>query len=203
MRKRKTCELTIPSSIKSLEPVATRNSRPVYADNPFLEAFSIKAGPKSITFAAGLQAIDTNGDAVGAAAISTFTTVDREEFIKIYVRNINSIFCLSSAAQKVFSALMLAIQKEAIGVAHVYFSYQKAVDCCHELGMPVFSKPTYTRGMSDLVKANFIADNREGPCWYWLNPNVLFNGDRVAFIENYRIQRKEERLEEKRKQLEK
>lgn len=192
-KKSRISELTIPSSIKCLQPVSTRNSRPVYADNPFLEAFSIKAGPKSVTFATGLTAIDNEGEKVGAAAISTFTTVDREEFIKIYVRNINSLFSLSSAAQKVFATLILAIQREAIGIAHVYFSYQKAVDCCKELKIEPYSKPTYTRGMSDLVKSNFIADNKEGPCWYWINPNVVFNGDRVSFIENYKIRRKEER----------
>lgn len=186
-------ELTLPSSIKSLEPIKTRKGRAVYADNPFLETFSIQIGQKSITFAAGLTAVDQEGEKVNAAAISTFATVDTEEFIKLYVKNINYIFGLSQTAQKVLSPLMYVIQKTAVGVAHVFFSYNESCEACKNLNIKEISRTIYTRGIKELIDAGFLAENSKGISWYWINPNIIFNGDRIRFIQEYRLKRKEQR----------
>ena len=42
------------------------------------------------------------------------------------------------------------------------------------------STATFLRGLAELVKAQIIAKTmRQG--WYFINPNFIFNGDRVAF----------------------
>jgi hypothetical protein len=44
----------------------------------------------------------------------------------------------------------------------------------------VLSYPTFTRGLAELEKAQIIAKTvRAGH--YFINPNCMFNGDRVAF----------------------
>jgi DNA-binding GntR family transcriptional regulator len=42
------------------------------------------------------------------------------------------------------------------------------------------SSATFLRGLAELVKAQIIAKTmRQG--WYFINPNFMFNGDRIAF----------------------
>jgi hypothetical protein len=48
------------------------------------------------------------------------------------------------------------------------------------------SLPTFKRGMSELIKKEFLYESIE-PNIYFLNINYMFNGDRLAFIKEYRI----------------
>ena len=56
------------------------------------------------------------------------------------------------------------------------------------------SEATYTRGMRELIEKDFIAATKvQG--WYWLNPDFVWNGDRLAFVKEYRkIESKEIKL---------
>lgn len=193
---KKTQELVIPSSINCLQPVKTRFGKEAYRDNPFLEAFCLEVRKKSLTVAAGLSIKDKDDNDVSAGAVAMYQVVDRESFLKIYVKNMKAIFELSKTAQRVLYPLMLAIQKQSKDIAHVYFSIQDANDCCAELQEPPLSQPTYSRGLAELIKRQFIAANSRGQGWFWINPNVLFNGDRIRFVKEYRVRREQERLEQ-------
>ena len=47
-------------------------------------------------------------------------------------------------------------------------------------GLKALSRNTFLKGLSELVSNKIIArHNRQG--WYFINPNFIFNGDRVAF----------------------
>ncbi len=189
----KTREITIPSSIKSLKPVSKKHGKDVFLDNPFIESFSVEIRKKSITVAAGLSIADKENNEVKAGAVAMFQEVDTEEFLKIYTQNIKTLFDLSSTAQKILMPLMLEIQKNAKNVAHIYFSLTDAQHNCEQLGLKPVSQPTYNRGINELIEREFIAINAKGSNWYWINPNILFNGDRIRFIQDYRIKRKEEK----------
>jgi uncharacterized protein YceH (UPF0502 family) len=55
------------------------------------------------------------------------------------------------------------------------------------------SQATFWRGLAELVKAQIIAKTmRQGR--YFINPNFVFNGDRVAFTTLIEKQRREEQL---------
>lgn len=192
----KTKEITIPSSIKSLKPVETKHGKDVYLDNPFLESFCVEVRKKSMTIATGLKIKDESDNDVQVGAVAIFREVDTEEFLKIYTQNIKSLFDLSSTAQRILMPLMLEIQKNARNIAHVYFSFSSMQRNCKILNLPVPSKPTFSRAISELIEKQFIAVNAEGQSWYWINPNILFNGDRIRFIQDYRLKRKTERVEE-------
>ena len=197
----KTKEITIPSSIKSLKPIDIKHGKNVYLDNPFLENFCVEVRKKSMTIAAGLKIKDQQDNDVDAGAVAMFKEVDTEEFLKIYTQNVRVLFDLSATAQRVLMPLMLEIQKTARNVAHVYFSCTTSQRNCKALGLPAPSKPTFSRGISELIDKQFIAVNAEGQSWYWINPNILFNGDRIRFIQDYKIKRKEEKHEELPEQL--
>ena len=184
--------LTIPSSAKSIKPVSTKFGRLVFADNPFIENLCIEIRKKGITVAAGLSISDKDSNEIKAAAVATFKDVDTEEFLKIYTQNIRQIFELSLTAQKIIMPLMLEIQRNAKNIAHVYFSLKIAQKNCLELGLKTISQQTFNRGINELIENSFIAMNDIGTNWYWINPNILFNGDRIRFIQNYRIKRNKE-----------
>lgn len=190
----RTKEITIPSSLSSLAPVGQKHGKDVYLDNPFLENFCVEVRKKSMTVAAGLKINDEDNNLVAAGAVAMFKEVDTEEFLKIYTQNVQVLFDLSVTAQRILMPLMLEIQKTAKNVAHVYFSFQKAQKNCKALGLTAPSKPTFSRGISELIDKQFLAVNAEGQSWFWINPNILFNGDRIRFIQDYKIKRKEERF---------
>ena len=47
------------------------------------------------------------------------------------------------------------------------------------------SEATYTRGMRELTEKGFIAATTVQGL-YWLNPSFVWNGDRLAFVKEYR-----------------
>lgn len=192
MNTKKTKEITIPSSLNCISPVSIRHGREVYADNPFLESFAIQIQRKSMTVAAGLSIKDKDNQDVSAGAVAMYKEVDVEEFLKIYVKNIKILFDLSAPAQKTIIPLMHVIQKTAKDIAHIFFSFRDAQQACLDLDLKPISKATYHRGIKDLIDANFLAVHINGPFWYWINPNILFNGDRVRFIQEYKIKRQQE-----------
>jgi hypothetical protein len=45
---------------------------------------------------------------------------------------------------------------------------------------------TYNRGMQELRIKGFIAPSvRQG--WFWVNPNYIYNGDRMRFVQEFRM----------------
>ena len=45
------------------------------------------------------------------------------------------------------------------------------------------SETTYMRGINELIKKDFIAESPRGSGWFYINPDIIFNGDRVRFIQ--------------------
>nr|AKN38154.1 hypothetical protein [Vibrio crassostreae] len=57
------------------------------------------------------------------------------------------------------------------------------------------SAPTFLRGLSELEKSSIIAKNiRKG--WYFINPNFVFSGDRIAFTQIIEKASKKEKEED-------
>jgi DNA-binding IclR family transcriptional regulator len=47
------------------------------------------------------------------------------------------------------------------------------------------SESTFARGIRELIDKKFIAPSTH-VSWYWLNPDFVWNGDRIAFVKEYR-----------------
>lgn len=193
---KRTKEITIPDSARSIEPVAKRRSFDVYRDNPFIRAssgFSIMVRSGMEIIAGGLQITDKEDEEVSAGVIGKVQLVDTEEFIKLYTKNVALLFDLPSAAQKTLVAIFCAVQKTP-GQAEIYLPYHMAQELYEKLGVEkIPSQATFFRGVSYLIKVGFIAASYKGEGWYWTNPALLFNGDRIRFVTEYRQRRKEEK----------
>jgi len=99
--------------------------------------------------------------------------------VKLFVRGVKALKELTGAGTKVFEVLYLRVQ-ENIGKDQVYMAFA-AVD----QALTPMSNPTYDRGMRELIEKGFIAATpMQGV--FWLNPSFVWNGDRLAFVKEYR-----------------
>lgn len=105
--------------------------------------------------------------------------VDSTKFVKLFVQGVKALKELTGAGTKVFEVLYLKVQ-ENIGKDQIFMAFG-AVD----QGSTPMSQSTYKRGLSELIEKGFLAATTiQG--WYWLNPSFVWNGDRLAFVKEYR-----------------
>ena len=160
-----------------------------FNSNPFLNELEVKSKRKTVRVNASLGRDDniiinqSSGEVIGAYThISTFKEVDQSEFVKLFSANIALTFDLTSTGIKALNVLIYAVQKQAIErdvVALDKFVLKEFLSLNGFEEMKL-SQPTFTRGLSELVKCQIIArHSRQG--FFFINPSFVFNGDRIAF----------------------
>jgi len=105
--------------------------------------------------------------------------VDGTKFIKLFVNGVKALAELSNSGARVFELLYIEMQNN-IGKDQVYLSFT-AVDG----NTTNISRATFKRGMAELIDKKFIAA-MPAVGWYWVNPDFIWNGDRLAFVKEYR-----------------
>jgi hypothetical protein len=157
----------------------TRRGLKVYEESPFMTTITTKT--KRITNNRGDMMIVSKEDGEIVSQVSGFwesKEVDSSQFVKLYLAGVRQFAELTNAGTKIFALLYDEMQKN-IGKDKVYLSFTNV-----DIGITKISQATFTRGMRELIEKRFIA-----PCpaigWYWLNPDFIFNGDRLAFYKEY------------------
>jgi hypothetical protein len=156
-----------------------------YEENPFIEDMVVPIKGRQVYLSRlgrddNVLVNQATGEIQGTH-ITTFKQVDSEHFIKLFTANIALTFELGAAGIKAFGVLGWILQDKSISKdivpldKFVLDDFLKSQD--KKLAL---SHPTFTRGLVELEKAKIIAKHvRQG--WYFINPNFVFNGDRVAF----------------------
>lgn len=116
--------------------------------------------------------------------VTTYKQVDGEQFVKLFTANIALTFDLTSAGIKTFGVLLWSVQHKALAKDEVCldtYTREAFIDFHKEQKKQMkISQPTFGRGLAELTKAQIIAKTlRKGI--YFINPNFVFNGDRIAF----------------------
>jgi len=157
----------------------TRRGLTVYTRNPFVVGGMVKSKTKRLLNKKGdMMVMGSTGETV--APIAGFwqaQEVDATKFVKLYINGVKAFKELSNAGTRVFEVLYLEVQKN-IGQDRVYLSFTTLDE---ELKL---SQATFTRGMRELIDKGFVAPT-EAVAWYWLNPDFMWNGDRLAFVKTY------------------
>ncbi len=122
----------------------------------------------------------STGEIMAPAGFWQAQEVDKTQFVKLYVNGVKAFKDLSGAGTKVFELLYIAVQKFP-GKDSVYLSFH-AID----QNMYRMSESTFHRGMRELTEKGFIAETM-APNLYFLNPDYLWNGDRLAFVKEFRL----------------
>lgn len=157
-----------------------------HAQNPFLEKAiqAVEGGVvKKYKSASGydkravLQAVDPKtGEVLGNTSFIRQIEVDEEKFAKLYLSNFSSFFDLKSSSIRVFGYILNQLEP---GKDMVIFFME---DCMSYTKYKT-PKPIY-EGLSYLIASEIIARGR-GDNIYFINPLIVFNGNRVTFAKSY------------------
>lgn len=157
----------------------TRRGVAVYDANPFMVEMTTKT--RRVTNKRGdMMLVSNEGELVSqVAGFWEAEEVDSTKFVKLFVKGVKALKELTGAGTKVFEVLYIRVQ-ENIGKDQVFMAFA-AVD----QALTPMSEATYARGMRELVAKGFIAATpMQG--MFWLNPSFVWNGDRLAFVKEYR-----------------
>lgn len=163
-----------------------------YETNPFVENMLIPVGSKSVQIStigkdSNILVNQHTGEVAGTHVVAR-KKVDTEKFIKTFADYMAFTFDLTRAGNKALRVVMWAMKEQAMKKDVVVldkFTLKEFLDSygfseIDGKGSPSLSYPTFTRGLSELEKAKIIAKTvRAGT--YFINPNCMFNGDRIAF----------------------
>lgn len=116
--------------------------------------------------------------------------VDKTQFVKLYVDGVSAIEGLSSSGKKVFKILYLAIRdnKDTDTILMSFDIFDKDV--------VKISRTTYFKGMKELADKKFIAETMIQN-YYFINPDYMFNGDRLTFMKTYYLKDKKKTVNNK------
>ena len=163
--------------------MATKTTR--HHVNPFLENLLIPVGNKQIQLStlgkdSNILVNQISGEITGTHVVAT-KPVDKEKFVKTFADYMAFTFDLTKAGNKALRVVMWAMKEQAVSKDVVVLdkhTHKAFIDDHND--MLVLSYPTLTRGLGELEKAQIIAKTI-GVGHYFINPNCMFNGDRIAF----------------------
>ena len=160
-----------------------------YKENPFLEGMVVPVKGKQVRLSRlGRDdniLVNQNTGEVQGTHVTTYKRVDSEQFVKLFTANIGLTFELSSAGIKAFGVLVWSVQNSTLSKDEVDLDtlvLEAFLQCQVSASkQPLrLSLATFKRGLNELEKAKIIAKTmRQGR--YFINPNFVFNGDRIAF----------------------
>lgn len=150
-----------------------------YENNPFLKDLEFKVSDKNSIFTLDKKDFvdPETGEIVNARMVKR-TTVDKEQFIKIFSNMVGHILELNSPGTKVFGFLLWVLQNSKPGVDKVRLD-NMMLDEFSKTYEFVISRTVLTRGIQALEDRRVIAKTASMG-YYWINPAMIFNGDRVA-----------------------
>jgi len=159
--------------------VKTRATK--YETNPYMETSDpiVKSKTKRITNNQGNYMVknDTGEVVASIAGFWQAEEVDSTQFLKLYVNGVKAFSDLSTKGTKVFELMYYEMQKNQ-GKDKIYLNFN-AVDPHIKI-----AKTTFYDGIAELVEKKFLAPTTF-PHWFWVNPDYIWNGDRLSFVKTY------------------
>jgi hypothetical protein len=168
-----------------IEKIDRRLSAVKHKKNPFLAETiaEVDLGTKTMTFGTGSRVADQEtGECLGEAAFKQTRVVDKSQFLMMYMGLQSAFWQLSQRAQKVLRVIFHQAQsKNTIGKDEIYLSWEVAEEIFIAEEIKI-SRATYFRGLGELVEKRIVAESTRTNIVY-LNPTLIFNGNRATFIQ--------------------
>ena len=123
-----------------------------------------------------LQAVNSEGEVIGHTSFIQQIEVDEQKFTKLYLSEFSAFFDLNQSAIKVFGYIMTVLQPKKDQFIFIL------EDCMEYTGYK--GHKSIHDGLAELLKAKIIARGSK-EIFYFINPMVAFNGDRVTFAKTY------------------
>ena len=159
--------------------------------NPFLMDLTIPVGGKPVSIGNLEKTIGKNnevsiidkvsGEDLGTS-VSVFRKVDKEQFVKIFSKNIGHMLNLTAAGNKAIVMVIWTVQN-GINKDKVTLDKYQLEHFLNYHKTTKMSTQTLLRGLRELVNNKILA-MAERPGEYWINPDFCFSGNRITFIES-------------------
>lgn len=154
-----------------------------HKENPFIEDLNVSVRTKQIKVSKlgkdNNVLVDRETGEEQGTFVGTFKRVDDENFLKLFTANIALTFELKAAGIKAFNVVCWMMQRKAIDRDLITIDKYTLEDFNEEHNKKL-SRAVLYRGIDDLIENQIIARARkEGD--YFINPNFMFNGDRIVF----------------------
>lgn len=167
----------------------TRKGLKTFQENPFLKnaLTNTNEGMRRVNMnkdGSQMMMVDKSTGAETPAGFWHIQEVDRTQFVKLYINGVKAFTNLSSAGTKVFELIYLAVQK-SIGSDTVLIVFNRI-----DQQVTPISRTTFQKGMKEACVKGFLAET-DAPGLYFINPDFIFNGDRLAVVKEYRLRRDE------------
>lgn len=175
-----------PSPRAAAKPVKTgRRGLPCYDTNPFMDAFSVDVKKQNLTVSRGAAVLNPDSNEIEASTtIQQHKWVDKTQFVKIFIGELTAFFDLKPAAYKMLMVCFTEL-KRIPGQDKIFIPFAGIQTALDDVGITL-SRPTYDRGITELIEKKFLAAGVFAG-WYYINPALIFNGDRAAFVRTYQI----------------
>lgn len=124
-----------------------------------------------------LQAVNPQtGETLGHTSFIRQIECDEQEFIKFYLKDFRLFYGLSERAMRVFGYILTLLKP---GNDEFIFLVEECLK-----SVPYKTKPSIYSALSELIQAGIIARGRT-EIFFFINPLVIFNGNRVTFAKTY------------------
>jgi hypothetical protein len=154
-----------------------------YPENPFWQPVEVEIGRKKVTINSGFVAKNDTGEITHTAGLHRIEEVDEDQFIKLYTKNLNVFFDLSLASQKLLQCVLKIVQANPRCVG-IHLEWLDMEDYATSIGFK-YSRTTYHRALHEMLEKGFLAES-ERISYFWINPHLFFNGDRMVLVTEYR-----------------
>ena len=161
----------------------------IFRENPFIEKLAdMRTRKKRVTVKSGKAVMDVDtGEIEDVAEIVAVQQIDSAQFVKVYSSGLRDWFNLKPAALRLAQCLIHEVAKTP-NADKIFLNAEHVGVVLDELKVKGMSRPTYNKGMTELLKKGFVAET-PAQNLYWINPSLLWNGDRIRFVKEYRINR--------------
>ncbi|GAA4461157.1 hypothetical protein GCM10023189_36480 [Nibrella saemangeumensis] len=177
---------------------AKLKAQPTFNENPFVEQAinDIKVVRKTQVVRPEnrdeIQMItSTDGEITGYTAFMRFVELDEERFAKVYLSQFTAFWELTKPAIRVFGYILSILKPKQ---DEFFLEMDKCL---------AYTKYTHANsvlsGLAVLVECGIIARSNSH-FKYFINPLVVFNGDRVTFAKTY-VKKKKDKEKQDRNQL--
>jgi len=111
-------------------------------------------------------------------------TVDEDQFVKVFVRELRALWDLSKPAMRVLTHIMSCMKANQ---DEIIFDIEECMEYTRYK-----SERSIFYGLAELIENGIIARSTK-TYRYYINPMIVFNGDRVTFARTYVKKRNKER----------
>jgi len=155
--------------------------------NPFINELSrsIVSGKKFNSVSTSMQqVVDTSTGEITAQEVrlSTAKPVERKDFLKLFSAGISAMFDLPKGPQDMFKAILQIYVAQKFTPETIYLNPDSLLEAGYDR-----QKATRIKSMNILINKGFLAEVKNRPHQFWINPNMFFKGDRMTLVQSYAI----------------